>query len=303
MKALVTGGAGFIGSHLVDELVRKKYNVIVLDNLSTGNIKNLRLVKSKIKFIKCDLSKNKNLSKSLHDVDYVFHLAGLSRVAESIKNPRKYYNANVMGTINILNSVRNLKLKKFIYTASASCYGNSKEIPTSERAKIQTLSPYALTKWMSEQIILQRAKLYKFPAISLRLFNVYGLRSRTVGAYSAVISLFLKKKLNNEPLTVVGDGLQSRSFVYVSDVVNAIIKSAKSKISNEIFNVGSQKSVQISKIAQLLNGKKIYIPNRLGDPRHSSANIKKIKRQLDWIPKISIEEGIKLILNNTNSQH
>ena len=154
---------------------------------------------------------------------------------------------------------------------------------------------------MSEQIILQRAKLYKFPAISLRLFNVYGLRSRTVDAYSAVINLFLKKKLNNKPLTVAGDGLQSRSFVYVSDVVNAIIKSAKSKISNEIFNVGSQKSVQISKIAQLLNGKKIYIPNRLGDPRHSSANIRKIKRQLDWIPKISIEEGIKLILNNTNS--
>ena len=146
MKAVVTGGAGFIGSHLVDELVRKKYKVIVLDNLSTGSLTNLKLVKNKIKFIKCDISKSKNLNKLLYGVDYVFHLAGLSEVAASIKNPNKYYEANVLGTLNILKSVFHLKLSKFIYSASASCYGNSKEIPTSEKAKIKNLSPYASTK-------------------------------------------------------------------------------------------------------------------------------------------------------------
>ena len=139
MKVLVTGGAGFIGSHLVDELVLKKYEVIVLDDLSTGNIKNLQKVKNKIKFVKCDLLKNKNLSQFINNVDYVFHLAGLSKVNESIKNPQKYYKANVISTLNILNSIQGNNLKKFVYSASASCYGNSKEMPTSEKAKIQML--------------------------------------------------------------------------------------------------------------------------------------------------------------------
>ena len=302
MKALVTGGAGFIGSHLVDELVRKKYQVIVLDNLSTGSLKNLRLVKNKIKFIKCDLSKKKNLAILLREIDYVFHLAGLSEVNTSIKNPVKYYKANVIGTLNVLNSVRHIKLKKFIYSASASCYGNPKEIPTSEKAKIQTLSPYASTKRISEKIILQHAKTQGFPAISLRFFNVYGPRSRASGPYSAVISIFAKQKLANKPLTVVGNGLQSRSFIYVSDVVEAMIKAAKSKIFNEIFNVGSQKSLKIEEIAKMFKGKKIYIPKRTGDPKHSSANINKIAKLLNWKPKISIKEGINILLKTANKQ-
>jgi len=300
MKALVTGGAGFIGSHLVDELVLKKYEVIVLDNLSTGNIKNLQKVKNKIKFVKCDLLKNKNLSKFINNVDYVFHLAGLSKVNESIKNPQKYYKANVISTLNILNSIQGNNLKKFVYSASASCYGNSKEMPTSEKAKIQTLSPYALTKWMSEKMIMEHAKIYKFPAISLRFFNVYGPRAKVSNAYSSVISIFLKQKLTNKSLTVVGDGLQSRSFIYVSDVVNAMIKAAKSKIINEIFNVGSKKSVQINKIVEVLNGKKNYISKRPGEPRHSHSDITKIERLLNWKPKISINEGIKILLKQAN---
>jgi len=302
MKALVTGGAGFIGSHLVDELVRKKYQVIVLDNLSTGSLKNLRLVKNKIKFIKCDLSKKKNLAILLREIDYVFHLAGLSEVNASIKNPVKYYKANVIGTLNVLNSVRHIKLKKFIYSASASCYGNPKEIPTSEKAKIQTLSPYASTKRISEKIILQHAKTQGFPAISLRFFNVYGPRSKASGPYSAVISIFAKQKLANKPLTVVGNGLQSRSFIYVSDVVEVMIKAAKSKIFNEIFNVGSQKSLKIEEIAKMFKGKKIYIPKRTGDPKHSSANINKIAKLLNWKPKISIKEGINILLKTANKQ-
>ena len=302
MKALVTGGAGFIGSHLVDELVRKKYKVIVLDNLSTGSLKNLKFVKNKIKFIKCDLSQKRNLTNLLHGVDYVFHLAGLSEVNASIKNPVKYYKANVIGTLNVLNSVRHIKLKKFIYSASASCYGNPKEIPTSEKAKIQTLSPYASTKRISEKIILQHAKTQGFPAISLRFFNVYGPRSKASGPYSAVISIFAKQKLANKPLTVVGNGLQSRSFIYVSDVVEVMIKAAKSKIFNEIFNVGSQKSLKIEEIAKMFKGKKIYIPKRTGDPKHSSANINKIAKLLNWKPKVSIKEGINILLKAANKQ-
>ena len=302
MKVLVTGGAGFIGSHLVDELVRRKYKVTVLDNLSTGSLKNLKSVKNKIKFIKCDLSKSKNLTKLLYGVDYVFHLAGLSEVTASIKNPYKYYEANVIGTLNILNSVRHLKLKKFIYSASASCYGNPEEIPTKEEAKIQILSPYASTKWISETMVLRFSITQRFPAISLRLFNVYGPRSRASGPYNAVISIFAKQKLANKSLTVAGDGLQSRSFIYVSDVVEAMIKAAKSKIFNEIFNVGSQRSIKINEIAKIFKGKKTYISKRTGDPKHSSANIKKITRKLNWKPKVSIKEGINILLKAANKQ-
>ena len=229
MKALVTGGAGFIGSHLVDELVKRKYKVTVLDNLSTGSLKNLKSVKNKIKFIKCDLFKSKNLNKHVNKVDYVFHLASLSKTIESTKIPQKYYEANVVSTLNLIYAVRNLRLKKFIYSASASCYGNPKIIPSSEKSKIEILSPYASTKWMAERFILQQAKIYKFPAISLRFFNVYGPRSPAKSMYSGVISIFLKQKFKKKPLTVVADGKQSRSFIYVSDVVSAIIKAAKSK--------------------------------------------------------------------------
>jgi len=300
MIALVTGGAGFIGSHLVEELVRRKYKVIVLDNLSTGSLKNLKSVKNKIKFIKSDLSKKKKLKKIFKGVDYIFHLAGLSQASDSIKKPKVYYKNNVTGTINILNSIRNLKIKKFIYSASASCYGNSKAIPTSEKAKIQMLTPYAFTKWKSEQIIMHHSYKYKLPAISLRLFNVYGTRSKVSGVYSAVISIFLKQKIEKKPLTIVGDGMQTRSFVYISDVISAIIKASKSKMNKGIFNVGSEKSIKIIKIAQLFNGKKIYLPKRSGDPKHSFADIKKIKKQLKWKPEISINKGIKILLKNAN---
>ena len=167
MKCLITGGAGFIGSHLAEELVRQKHQIIVIDNLSTGTLKNLRFIRNKIQFIKCDISKSNKLPELFYGVDYVFHLAGLSKATESVKNPHKYYKNNMIGTSNILNLVRTLKLKKFIYSASASCYGNSKEIPTSETAKIHALSPYAVTKWMSEKMIMEQAKIYKFPAISL----------------------------------------------------------------------------------------------------------------------------------------
>jgi len=300
MEMIVTGGAGFIGSHLVEELVRKKYKVIVLDNLSTGNLKNLSKFKKKIKFIKCDLSINKNISKYIHNAKYIFHLAGLSKATESFKKSKKYFKANVISTENILNSINKKKLKKFIYTASASCYGNPTEIPTSEKAKIKNLSPYAFTKWTSEKNILKCAKINNFQAISLRLFNVYGPRSPALNAYSGVISIFLKQRIKNLPLSIVGDGNQTRSFIHVSDVVNIMIKCAKSKITGEVFNVGGKETVTINNIVKLIKSKKIYMPKRKGDPRYSSANIKKIKNFFNWKPKISIRKGIKMLLTDSN---
>jgi len=297
MKTLVTGGAGFIGSHLVEELIRRKHKVIVLDNLSTGSLKNLKAVKNKIQFVKCDLSKKKNLSKLFYKVDYVFHLAGLVDVVKSIKNPNKYYNHNVNSTLNVLNSSYKAKVRKFIYAASASCYGNAKKIPVSEKTKIQILSPYALTKWFSEMLIMRWVKVYNFKALSLRFFNVYGPRSQNSGSYSAVINIFMKQKFLKKPYTVVGDGSQTRSFVHVYDVVNAIIRAANSKISGEIFNVGSKRSIKINEITDILGGKKIYISKRKGELKHSSANIKKIKKKLNWTPKIRIKDGLRMLLD------
>ncbi len=297
MKVLVTGGAGFIGSHLVKILVKKKYTVIVIDNLSTGNLKNLKQVKNKIHFIKSDIAKNKISPKLPGNIDYVFHLAGLSKAPESIKKPSKYFRANVKGTINILNIVRKIKIKKLIYSASASCYGNPKKIPTSEKGKIQNLTPYAFTKWKAEKIIMQYAKKHKIPSISLRLFNVYGPGSLSSSPYSAVISIFVKQRKSNKPLTIVGDGLQTRSFVHVLDVVDGMIKAARSKVKNEIFNLGSNTSLTINSLAKLFKGRKIYIPKRLGDPRNSFSDIRKIQKKLFWRPKISISKGIRALLN------
>ena len=296
MKVLITGGAGFIGSHLADELIRQNYKVIILDNLSSGNLKNLKLIKNKIQFIKCDLTKQKNLFKLLYKVDYVFHLAGLVDVVKSFNNPANYFKTNVVGTLNILEAAHKAKVKKFIYTASASCYGNSKDLPNSEKTKIQTLSPYALTKWLAELLVMGWVKKYNVPTISLRLFNVYGPRSKNSGSYSAVMNVFIKQKLTQKPFTVVGDGSQTRSFIYVSDVVDAIIKAVKSKISGEVFNVGGKKSVTVNKIVKLLCGKKVYIRKRKGELKHSSADIRKIRKMLHWQPTINIETGINRLL-------
>ena len=295
-KVIVTGGAGFIGSHLVEGLVRKNYKVTVLDNLSTGNLKNLSLLKKKIKFIKCDLSKEKNLFLLFKNTKFVFHLAGLSKTIESIKNPKKYYKANVIATKNILNACRKVKIKKLIYAASASCYGNPREIPTSEKAKIKNLTPYAKTKWKAERLVINESKLKNFSSISLRFFNVYGPRSLATNSYSSVISIFLKQKLKNKPLTIYGDGSQTRDFIYVSDVVNVMLKVAKSKIYKQIFNVASQKSLTINKIAKIFGGKIEYLPQRKGEPKYSEANIKKIKTLLKWKPKVSINKGINYLL-------
>tara|TARA_Y100000741_G_C18258575_1_gene559825 strand:- start:666 stop:1646 length:981 start_codon:yes stop_codon:yes gene_type:complete len=300
MKAIVTGGFGFIGSHLVEFLLSKNFKVIVIDNLSTGKKENLKNSIKKIKFVKADISNKKKIIKHFKGVDFVFHLAALADIVPSIQNPNEYFRSNVDGTLSILECCRKNKVKKIIYAASASCYGITKKFPTNENSKIELMYPYALTKWLGEQIVMHWSKIYKINANSLRLFNVYGPRSRSNSNYGAVFGVFLAQKLSNKPFTIVGNGKQTRDFTFVTDVVEAMYKACKSNISGQIFNVGSEKEISVNYIVKLLGGKKINIPKRPGEPDRSLADIKKIKKYLKWSPKVSIEQGIDRLLKNIN---
>ena len=299
MKSLVTGGAGFIGSNLVDLLVQKGHKVIVLDNFSTGRKSNLsNHSKKNVKIIKIDISANKKIDKYFRGVNYVFHLAGLADIVPSITNPNNYFETNVKGTLNILEASKKAKIKKLIYAASASCYGIPKKYPTNEKAKTDPQYPYALSKFLGEQLVLHWAKIYKMPNVSMRFFNAYGPRSRTTGAYGAVFGVFLAQKLAKKPLTIVGNGRQTRDFIHIYDLVDAIIRAAKKGKPSEIYNVGSGKETSVNLIAKIIGGKKIYVPKRPGEPDRSMADISKIKNHFRWRPKISISKGINMLLKN-----
>jgi len=297
MRAIVTGGAGFIGSHLVEFLLKKKYKIIVIDNLSTGRKENLKHLSKKITFINSDLSKKGIWINYFNNIDCVFHLAALADIVPSIQFPEKYFQSNVLATLNILECCKKFNVKKLIYTASSSCYGIPKAYPTSENEALDPKYFYALSKLQGEQLVLHWSKIYKIPAISLRLFNVYGTKSRTSGTYGAMFGVFLAQRNAGKPLTVIGNGKQKRDFTYVSDVVNALYLASKSKFKDEIFNVGSGNPVTVNKVASLISSKKIYIPKRPGEPNITYANNYKIRRKLRWNPRVKIEEGVKKILN------
>jgi len=301
MKSIVTGGLGFIGSNLVDQLILKGHKVTILDNLSTGRLSNVsHHNKKNIKVVKIDISSNKKLDKYFKGTKYVFHLAGLADIVPSIENPNEYFKSNVVGTFNVLQAAKKANIKKFIYAASASCYGIPDQFPTKETDKINPMYPYAFTKWQAEELIMHWVKIYKFPAISLRFFNCYGLRSRTTGAYGAVFGVFLAQRLAKKPLTIIGDGKQTRDFVHVDDLVRAIIKASLTKKNGKIYNVAGGKEISVNKIAKLISNKRVRIPKRPGEPDRSLADISKIKKELNWKPKIKIEEGIKNLLHNIN---
>ena len=298
MRSIVTGGAGFIGSHLVDKLLDMEHEVVVLDNFSTGRKENLNHVGGKVKLIECDLSVKGDWIKEFNGVDWVFHLASLADIVPSIQNPEGYFRSNVDATFYVLEATRHNNIKRFVYSASSSCYGIPDEYPTPEQSPIQPQYPYALAKRLGEELVEHWAQLYKLPAISLRFFNVYGPRSRTSGTYGAVFGVFLAQKLANKPFTVVGDGSQTRDFTYVTDIVSALIIAAESTLSNKIYNVGSDTTVSINKIVELLGGDKVHIPKRPGEPDCTYADISKIKDELGWRPTISIEKGVDKILEN-----
>lgn len=297
---LITGGAGFIGSHTVDLFLSKGYYVKCIDNLSGGNLNNLSHLNNEKNFFFergdiLNLEKHKNFLK---DCEYVIHFAGIGDIVPSIEDPKKYIENNSNGTLNLINSLNINKIKKFVYAASSSCYGIAKT-PTSESASIQNLYPYALSKYMGEQIALHWGKVYNLKVNSIRIFNAYGTRSRTTGAYGAVFGVFLKQLLENKPLTVVGNGNQKRDFLYVTDVSEAFFRAATTKKNLEIWNLGSGNPQPISKLIKLLRPKSItYIPKRPGEPDITFADISKIKKDLKWTPQISFENGVQKILEN-----
>ena len=302
MKVLITGGAGFIGSHLVDFLVKKKHikKVIVIDNIKDGSLKNLKnsSKSKKFSFYKKDIRNFKKIKNIFKGVDVVFHLAALSDVVPSIEEPIEYLDTNIMGTVNVLEAMRKNHVKKIIYAASSSCYGIPKKYPTSENSKINPLYPYAFSKNIGEQTIQHWSKTYKIDFVSLRLFNVYGTRSRTNSAYGAALGVFLKQKLSNHPFTIIGDGSQRRDFIYISDVVNAFYLSLKKNIKNVILNVGSSKPRSVIEMTNILKGNKIFIPKRPGEPDITHANINKTSSILKWKPQTNLEEGLNLVLKN-----
>lgn len=297
---IITGGAGFIGSHLAEFLLKKDAKVKVIDDLSHGTLENLKKIESSknFKFINEDICSS-NISKHLKGCTHLYHLAGLSSIVPSIDNPTEYYKVNVSGTLNILEASRNLFLKKFIYTASSSCYGIPENYPTSEKEKINVQYPYALTKYLGECLALHWCQIYKIPVISLRLFNVYGPRQKSLSAYGSVFGVFLSQMYNKLPLTVVGKGNQKRDFTFVSDVVEAIYLASTSTLTNEIFNVGTGNPSKVKEIVNLLKPKKItYIPDRPGEPSITWANNSKIKKSLRWQHRVSLKEGIEKLLEN-----
>jgi UDP-glucose 4-epimerase len=300
MKVIITGGCGFIGSHLADSLIELNYEVIVVDNLSVGRLENISHLSenSKFTFLKADISNFDAIESIFEGADWVFHLAALADIVPSIENPTEYYKSNVNGTFSVLQACRKYQVKKIVYAGSSSCYGIPDEYPTKETAGIRPQYPYALTKNLGEQLVMHWCQLYNLPAISLRFFNVYGPRARTSGTYGAVFGVFLAQKLAKKPYTVVGDGEQTRDFTFVSDIVDALTVSAKSNVSGEIINIGSNATHSINKLVKLLGGDIVYIPKRPGEPDCTWADISKASKLLDWYPKISLEEGVEILLND-----
>ena len=301
-RVIVTGGAGFIGSHLVERLVKEGHEVIVLDNFSTGRPENLAHLRGsgQLKVQQVDVSDYKVIQTFFSSIDWVFHIAALADIVPSIQQPYTYHKANVEGTISVLEAARSAGIKRFIYAASSSCYGLPDKYPTPETAPARPMYPYALTKYVAEQYVLHWGEVYKLPCVSLRFFNVYGPRSRTSGTYGAVFGVFLAQKLAGKPFTVVGDGTQTRDFTFVTDIVDAFITAAKSTLTGKVFNVGSGGTYSVNRLVELLGNKAgvVNVPKRPGEPDCTLADISRIKAELGWSPQVSLEKGVKILLEN-----
>jgi len=295
MKALITGGAGFIGSHLAELLLTHGHEVVVVDSLASGRLANLP-AQAALSFHRVDIRDAAALAPCFAGVQWVFHLAGLADIVPSIEAPRSYFETNVQGTFNVLEAARAAGVERLVYAASSSSYGIPDHYPTAETAPIRPQYPYALTKYMGEELVLHWAKVYKFPALSLRLFNVYGPRSRTTGAYGAVFGVFLAQKLKGKPFTVVGDGTQTRDFTFVADVAAAFARAAESDVTGEALNVGSGNHYSVNHLVELLGGDIVRLPKRPGEPDCTFADVGKIERLLGWRAQVPFADGVKRML-------
>lgn len=300
MKILVTGCAGFIGSHLTEALVDLGHDVTGLDDLSNGSYENMKSFFDNIDFSSVDIARNESAWKSsFENVDCVFHLAALADIVPSVQDPETYFAANVLGTLNVIEACRHYNVPQLRYAASGSCYGIPSVQPTPESAEIKPEYPYALTKRLGEELVLHWGKVYGLDVKSLRLFNVYGPRSRTSGTYGAMFGVFLAQRLAGKPLTVVGDGTQSRDFTYVSDVVAAFLSTMapnRDVPKVDFYNVGSGETVTVNEIVELLGCETVHIPKRPGEPDVTHADISKIRKAYGWGPKIDITTGVQQLL-------
>tara|TARA_R100000030_G_scaffold11241_1_gene7519 strand:- start:509 stop:1429 length:921 start_codon:yes stop_codon:yes gene_type:complete len=298
MRCIVTGGAGFIGSNLVDKLIDEGHEVIIFDNLSTGQQKNIN---PKAKFFLIDIAhqpyfENKTMKDIMSGVDVVFHLAALARVQPSIENPIEYHNTNINGTLNMLDACRKYGVKRFVFSSSSSVYGDVREedLPTSENSELNPMSPYALHKLVGEQYCKLYSELYQLETVSLRYFNVYGERQPIEGAYTLVMGVFAQQRLNGEKMTIRGDGEQRRDFTYVGDVVDANIKCMEYplELNGDILNVGNGDNKSVNDIADLIGGERVNLEPVI-EPRVTLADNTKIKKLLDWKPTQDLNQWVK----------
>lgn len=297
--AVVTGGAGFIGSHMVDLLLAHGYKVRVVDNLTGGRKSNLTHLDGDPS-VTCywqDIRTLEPQSDIFKDARFVFHFAGIGDIVPSIERPTEYMDVNVQGTVRVLECARAAGVDKFVYAASSSCYGLA-ATPTDENHPIAPQYPYALSKYLGEVMAFHWNQVYGLPVNSICIFNAYGPRVRTTGVYGAVFGVFLRQKLAGKPFTVVGDGTQSRDFIYVTDIADAFLVAAESGISGERFNVGADKPQSINKLVDILGGEVVYVPKRPGEPDCTWANIGKICSRLGWQPTVPFEEGVRIMLKD-----
>lgn len=299
MRAVVTGGAGFIGSHMVDLLLTRGFEVRAVDNLVTGRLENVAHHRGNPCFTfhqvdMCDLPSDASV---FDGVDYVFHFGGIGDIVPSIERPVQYMRANVFGTLAMLEASRRAGVHKFLYAASSSCYGLA-DVPTAEDAPIRPEYPYALSKYLGETTALHWAQVYRLPVVSIRMFNVYGPRVRTTGVYGAVFGVFLAQKLHGRPFTVVGDGTQRRDFVYVTDVARAFLMAAESPYTGEVFNLGAGNPQSINRLVELIDGPAVHVPKRPGESDCTWADISKITKCLGWKSEVSFEQGVATMLRS-----
>ena len=300
IRHLVTGGAGFIGSAIVKKLLERGDEVFVIDNLSTGRVKNIEEFKDnkKFKFFKADIRDAKKMENIIKNVDYVFHEAAVTSVAGSFLSPIDFFQINVIGTLNIIKAAKERKIKKIVFASSCSVYGQNNKV-LSEQMLPSPISPYALTKYVGESIFQIFSKSYGVPAVCLRYFNVFGPKQDIYSEYSAVVPKFVSVILSGSRPNVFGDGKQTRDFVYVDDVARANIKAAFSKYKNgEVFNVASGRSINLLKLTEIINKavsqkiKPVFQKTKPGNVRHSRADISKIEKFLAFIPETGIDEGL-----------
>jgi UDP-glucose 4-epimerase len=296
--AVVTGGAGFIGSHMVDLLLDLGYRVRVIDDLSGGRESNLARHRrnARLAFEKGDIRALDPDARLFSGARYVFHFAGIGDIVPSIERPTEYMSVNIQGTVRVLECARAAGASKVVYAGSSSCYGLA-ETPTREDHPIRPRYPYALSKYLGEQAALHWNQVYRLPVNSVRVFNAYGPRVRTTGAYGAVFGVFLKQKLSGTPFTVVGDGTQRRDFVYATDVAAAFLLAAETAKSGEVWNLGAGRPQSVNRLVELIGGGVVYIPKRPGEPEVTWADIGKIKRDLGWQPKVPFEIGVARMMD------